>query len=212
MPYVARHDISARCIGQCSTLLCDRRVISRRVTLVSGIMVLAIGKLHDMTKPSCHAQCERQLLLLEARWSCRHSSVRPRGRVALPHGVHHSLHDAAPSRRCSYCATAMTSTMHCCKVYIHHAIRPQLACRTLLHSTCLVRWCTGVACAAIDTSAMAIVASLFKDSPWFGSVMGVTESTMALGCVRRRIQWKPLPQSDSVQALGRPDLACALSI
>ena len=36
----------------------------------------------------------------------------------------------------------------------------------------------GVACAAIDTSAMAIVASLYKSSPYFGTIMGLVHNLM----------------------------------
>lgn len=39
----------------------------------------------------------------------------------------------------------------------------------------------GVACAAVDTSANAITAALYKDSPHFGAIMGVSESMISIG-------------------------------
>ena len=39
----------------------------------------------------------------------------------------------------------------------------------------------GVGCAAVDTSATAITAALYKDSPNFGAVMGISESMISIG-------------------------------
>ena len=58
------------------------------------------------------------------------------------------------------------------------------------HLSLLCHGRTGVACAAIDTSAMAIVASLYKSSRWFGGIMGLVESTMSLGYFANRNLYK----------------------
>lgn len=49
------------------------------------------------------------------------------------------------------------------------------------HEACLFDICAGIACAAVDTSATAITASLFKGSGYFGTVMGISECMMSLG-------------------------------
>jgi DHA1 family multidrug resistance protein-like MFS transporter len=60
----------------------------------------------------------------------------------------------------------------------------KLPTRTEFISVCLLlRLIEGIACAAVDTSATAITASLFKGSGYFGTVMGISECMMSLGWI-----------------------------
>jgi len=60
----------------------------------------------------------------------------------------------------------------------------RLPSRASFIAVCLaLRLIEGVACAAVDTSATAITAALYKDSPHFGAVMGFSESMISIGWV-----------------------------